>query len=133
LLKNDQEDGNEAPATPAKELGARRQAHAASLNNFYIVVSKADSAESESRKHSTKRRIGGSDHSTWAAKCNRNEHAAMVGVRLLQVRLRAVFADELADLKLAQHPDDPGPMSNAISSAVPSKGGAEREVAKIER
>ncbi len=64
--------------------------------------------------------LAGSDHSTVGSRmAMHDEHAAHGGrAGLLQVRLRPVLANVLADLELAQLLDHPGPMNSAISSAV---------------
>ena len=54
--------------------------------------------------------LAGSDHSTVGSRmADADEHAAHGGrAGFFQMRLRPVFADELADLELAQLLNDPG-------------------------
>ena len=112
LRQHHQRDGNRgAGEALPEELGARREAEAAPLDHLDVVVGKTDGAEGERGEDGNPDKgIGGigPEHSG-QQNGDADEHAAHGGrAGLLEVRLGAVFADELADLELAQLLNDVG-------------------------
>ena len=110
--KNHQGNGHDGAGQPLpKQLGARRQAQAAPLDDLDVVVGKADGAEGQrGEDRDPDKGIGGvGPEHRGQQNGDDDEHAAHGGrAGLLQVRLRPVVADVLADLELAQLLDHPG-------------------------
>src|SRR5580698_9109261 len=124
-------DGDES--LPEK-LGARGEAKIAAHHDLDVVVGEAHGAESQRRDHRNpdegiseigpeQRGQHDGDHDKHAA------HGGRAG--FLLVRLRAFFADVLADLKLAQLLNDVGADKQAYQQRRQrGEGGPEREIAK---
>ena len=126
-------DGSGGDALP-QELGAGREAEAAALDDLDVVVGKTDGAEGERGKDSNPDegigRIGPEDCGEQDGDAD-EDAAHGGGAGFFEVRLRAVFANELADLELAQFLNDVGADEKRDHERRErGKGGAEGEVAE---
>ncbi len=92
-----------------EELGARREAEVAALDDLDVVVGETDGAEGQGGEDGDPDEgVGGIGPEHGGQQNGDDDEDAAHGgrARLLQVRLRAVFADVLADLEFAQLLDD---------------------------
>ena len=112
LLQDDQGDRHRSPGKALiEQLGARREAEASLLDDLDVVVGKADGSEGKRGKDNDPDKGIGGVGPEHCRQQNRDgdQHAAhRRSAGLLQVRLRAVIADILADLKFAQLLYHPG-------------------------
>src|ERR1039457_2064795 len=97
--------------TLKEKFGARSQPQVAALDDFDVVVGKADGSEGEGRTDGDPDEgIGGvgPEHSGKQDGDNDKDAAHSGGARFSLVRLGAVFADVLADLEFVQLLNDVG-------------------------
>ena len=135
LREHDERDGDAGAGQPLPEqLGARGEAEVAPLDDLDVVVGKTDGAEGQRGKDGDPDEgIGGiGPEHRGQQNGDDDEHAAHGGrAGFFLVRLRAVFADVLADLEFAQLLDDVGPDEQRDQQrGEGGEGGAKREIAE---
>ena len=112
LREHDERNGDAGSGERLPEqLGACREAEIAALDDLDVVVGETDGAESERGKDGDPDKGVGRIGPEYGGQQNGDddEHSAHGGsAGFLLVRLRAVFADVLADLEFAQLLDDVG-------------------------
>ena len=118
--------------TLPEELGARGEAEIAAADDLDVVVGKTDGAESERGTDGDPDEwIGGiGPEDSGQKNGDDDEHSAHGGgAGFFEVRLRAVFADVLADLEFAELLDDVGADEECDEEGGKGcKNGAKREV-----
>jgi len=135
LLEHGQGDSHERRGEPLKEqLGAGGEPQAAALDHLDVVVDKADGCEGERGEDGDPdKRIGGDGPEHGGHENGNDDEDAAHGwsAGFLEVRLGAIFADELADLKFVQLLDHPGADKQSDEQRRErGKGGAKREEAE---